>query len=57
MSRSLLFDEEGSMLKRLQKLDTNEQRSLRAFISDDADRQCCASKENLGGEPAQTAGS
>lgn len=47
MSRPLLFDEEDKILRKLQKLDTEEQRAIRAFISDYADRQCYYSKEAL----------
>lgn len=47
MSRPLLFDEEDKILRKLQKLDTEEQRAIRAFISDYADRQCYYSKEAM----------
>ena len=47
MSRPLLFDEEDKILRKLQKLDTDEQRAIRAFISDLADRQCYYSKEAM----------
>lgn len=47
MSRPLLFDEEDRILKKLQKLDTDEQRAIRAFISDYADRQRYSSKEEI----------
>lgn len=47
MSRPLLFDEEDRLLRKLQKLDTDEQRAIRAFISDYADRQCYATKEAM----------
>lgn len=47
MSRPLLFDEEDKILRKLQKLDTEEQRAIRAFISDYADRQCYFSKEAM----------
>lgn len=47
MSRPLLFDEEDQILRKLQKLDTDEQRAIRAFISDYADRQCYYSKEAM----------
>lgn len=47
MSRPLLFDEEDRLLRKLQKLDTDEQRAIRAFISDYADRQCYATKEQM----------
>lgn len=47
MSRPLLFDEEDRLLRKLQKLDTDEQRAIRAFISDYADRQCYATKEAI----------
>ncbi len=49
MSRPLLFDEEYRILRKLQKLDTDEQRAIRAFISDFADRQCYDSKEAMAG--------
>jgi hypothetical protein len=44
MSRPLLFDEEDKILRKLQKLDTDDQRAIRAFISDYADRQCYETK-------------
>lgn len=47
MSRPLLFDEEDKILRKLQKLDTEEQRAIRAFISDYADRQCYDTKEAM----------
>lgn len=47
MSRPLLFDEEARLLGKLQKLGTDEQRALRAFISDYADRQCYETKEEM----------
>jgi hypothetical protein len=47
MSRPLLFDEEDRLLRKLQKLDTDEQRAIRAFISDYADRQCYDTKEAM----------
>lgn len=47
MSRPLLFDEEDRLLRKLQKLDTDEQRAIRAFISDYADRQCYDTKEAI----------
>lgn len=47
MSRPLLFDEEDRILKKLQKLDTDEQRAIRAFICDYADRQCYDTKEAM----------
>ncbi|MGQ0588653.1 MAG: hypothetical protein ACT4N8_03850 [Sphingosinicella sp.] len=47
MSRPLLFDEEDRILKKIQKLDTDEQRAIRAFISDFADRQCYDTKEEM----------
>jgi hypothetical protein len=47
MSRPLLFDEEDRLLRKLQKLDTDEQRAIRAFISDYADRQCYSTKEKM----------
>jgi hypothetical protein len=47
MSRPLLFDEEDRLLRKLQKLDIEEQRALRAFISDYADRRCYETKENM----------
>ena len=47
MSRPLLFDEEDEILRKLQKLDTNDQRAIRAFVSDYADRQCYDSKEAM----------
>ena len=47
MSRPLLFDEEDRLLRKLQKLDTDEQRALRAFVSDFADRQCYETKEAM----------
>lgn len=47
MSRPFLFDEEDKILRKLQKLDTEEQRAIRAFISDYADRQCYYSKEAM----------
>ena len=47
MSRPLLFDEEDRLLRKLQKLDTEEQRALRAFISDYADRQCYDTREAM----------
>lgn len=49
MSQPWLFDEEDRLPKKLQKLNTEEQRALRAFVSDHADRQCYATK----GEMAQ----
>lgn len=49
MSRPLLFEEEDRILRKLQKLDTDEQRAIRAFISDYADRQCYYSKEEIAG--------
>ena len=49
MSRPLLFDEEDRLLRKLQKLDTDEQRAIRAFISDYADRQCYGTKEEMAG--------
>lgn len=49
MSRPLLFDEEDRILRKLQKLDTDEQRAIRAFISDYADRQCYDTKEAMAG--------
>ena len=49
MSRPLLFDEEDRLLRKLQKLDTDEQRAIRAFISDYADRQCHDTKEAMAG--------
>lgn len=49
MSRPLLFEEEDRILRKLQKLDTEEQRAIRAFISDYADRQCYYSKEEVAG--------
>lgn len=45
MSRPLLFDEEDKILRKLQKLDSDEQRAIRAFISDYADRRCYDTKE------------
>lgn len=47
MSRPWLFDEEDRLLRKLQKLDTDEQRAIRVFISDYADRQCYGSKEAM----------
>lgn len=47
MSRPWLFDEEDRLLRKLQKLDTDEQRAIRAFISDLADRQCYDRKEAM----------
>jgi hypothetical protein len=47
MSRPLLFDEEDKILRKLQKLDTDDQRAIRAFISDYADRQCYDSKQAM----------
>lgn len=47
MSRPLLFDEEDKILRKLKKLDTEEQRAIRAFISDYADRQCYDTKEAM----------
>lgn len=47
MSRPLLFDEEDKILRKLQKLDTDEQRAIRAFISDYANRQCYHAKEEM----------
>jgi hypothetical protein len=47
LSRPLLFEEEERILRKLQKLDTEEQRAIRAFISDYADRQCYYSKEEI----------
>lgn len=47
MSRPLLFDEEDRLLRKLQKLDTDEQRAIRAFISDYADRQCYDTREAM----------
>jgi hypothetical protein len=49
MSRPLLFEEEDRILRKLQKLDTDEQRAIRAFISDYADRQCYYPKEEIAG--------
>ena len=49
MSRPLLFDEEDKILRKLQKLGTDEQRAVRAFISDYADRQCYDTKEAMAG--------
>lgn len=49
MSRPLLFEEEDRILRKLQKLDTDEQRAIRAFISDYADRQCYYLKEEIAG--------
>ena len=49
MSRPLLFEEEDRILRILQKLDTDEQCAIRAFISDYADRQCYYSKEEIAG--------
>ena len=49
MSRPLLFDEEDKILRKLQKLDTDEQRAIRAFISDYADRQCYDTREAMAG--------
>lgn len=45
MSRPLLFDEEDKILRKLQKLDTDEQRAIRSFISDYADRRSYDAKE------------
>lgn len=47
MSRPLLFDEENKILGKLQKLGTDEQRALRAFISDYADRQIYETKQAM----------
>lgn len=47
MSRPLLFDEEDRLLRKQQKLDTVEQRAIRAFVSDYADRQCYETKEEM----------
>ncbi|MBX3562652.1 MAG: hypothetical protein KF780_12680 [Sphingomonas sp.] len=47
MSRPWLFDEEDRLLRKLQKLDTDEQRAIRAFVSDYADRQRYATKEEM----------
>lgn len=47
MSWPLLLDEEDKILRKLQKLDTDEQRAIRAFISDYADRQCYETKEAM----------
>lgn len=47
MSRPLLFDEEDKILRKLQKLGTDEQRAIRAFISDYADRRCYDTKEAM----------
>lgn len=47
MSRPLLFDEEDKILRKLQKLGTDEQGAIRAFISDYADRQCYDTKERM----------
>lgn len=49
LSRPLLFEEEGRILRKLQKLDGNEQRAISAFISDHAERRCCYSKEEIAG--------
>ena len=49
MSRPLLFDEEDKILRKLQKLDTDEQRAIRAFIGDYADRQVYATKAAMAG--------
>jgi hypothetical protein len=47
MSRPLLFDEEDKILRKLQKLEADEQRAIRAFISDYADRRCYQTKETM----------
>ncbi len=47
MSRPLLFEEEDRLLRKLQKLDADEQRALQAFIGDFADRQCYETKEAM----------
>ena len=47
MTRPLLFDEEDKILRKLQKLDADEQRAIRAFVSDYADRQCYEPKEAM----------
>ena len=49
MSRPLLFEEEDLILRKLQKLGADEQRAIRAFISDYADRQCYETKEAMAG--------
>ena len=49
MSRPLLFEEEDRILRKLQKLSVDEQRAIRAFISDYADRQCYETKEAMAG--------
>ncbi len=47
MCRPLLFDEEDKILRKLQKLEVEEQRVLRTFISDYADRRCYETAEAM----------
>lgn len=45
MTRPLLFEDEYRFINTLQKLDESDRRAVRAFVTDYADRQCYASKE------------
>lgn len=45
MTRPLLFEDEYRFLNTLQKLDESDRRAIRAFVTDYADRQRYASKE------------